>query len=157
MPKHTLTFRLVTGSRISTRRAIGFLEGHTELDAGISFDDLKDNAKYTVRSRFDLWLDEGICDKYFHGFKNDSDLRFRDCFVFKWKKHRWYGFLCNPRPKSNPAYLLCVLAIHAMKNEHDTDREELKRVWQWQGHLGGHMAIASEYPEYFDWSNKWKN
>jgi hypothetical protein len=127
MPSGALTFECVPGCRTSTRRAIGFLSGHLELDAGEVFEALKESWRYTVTSRFDLWLDEGICDKYFHGFKNDSEAAYRNLFVFKWKQHRWYGFLCHPQSKSNPSFLLCVLTIHAMEKEHQTDRAELER------------------------------
>jgi hypothetical protein len=156
MSPGVLTFTAVAGSRVSTRRALGFLEGHPELDAGVLFDDLKENGKYTVTSRFDLWLDGGICDKYFHGFKNDSELNYRNCFVFKWKQHRWYGFLCHPQPKSDPSFLLCILTIHAIKKEHETDRAELERVCKWQRNLGSTTAIARVYPEYGAY-RKWAN
>lgn len=54
------------------------------------------------------------------------------CFVFKAKEkrqhHRFYGYLYNPQPILNPRLQLCILCIHAMKKEYETDRSELARV-----------------------------
>lgn len=147
MVPNTLTFRLVTGCRSTNRRALGFLEGHMELDAETEFEALKSNGQSTMRARFDYWLAEGVCDSYFHGFKNDSNWKYRECFVFRWKTHRWYGFLCHPLPKSNPAFLVCALCIHVYKNEQDTDRAELQRVYEWQTSLAAQAAIAQVFQE----------
>jgi hypothetical protein len=159
VPK-TLTFRLVLGVTQSTGRSIGFLEGDDELDAGEVFDDLQEKTGMTVRSRMDWWLSgNNGPGEWFHGFPNDSD--HKECFVFKWKQkrqgHRLYGFLCKPWPETNPGFQLCVLNIHATKNEYDTDLTELDRVNRWHASLGAREAIGHTYPEYRRERRQWKN
>ena len=78
------------------RRGVAFLECAEDksLDALSYFNKLNEKRKGDVLSRFEYWMDEGIFDKYFHGFTSDKDHRL--CFVFKWKQagtyHRLYGF-----------------------------------------------------------------
>ncbi len=141
----SLTFRLLTACRQSSEREIGFLEGHTELDAGSTFDGFEGttNGK-TFRSRMDQWLDGANGpDSYFHNFK--SDLSHRNCFVFKYKQHRLYGFLCHPKD-FDPRFQLCSLCIYASKHEHESDRAELDRVEQWRDSPIAQEAIARAYP-----------
>src|SRR5579862_2579377 len=114
----TLTFRLLTGCRASTMRGIGFLEGHSELDAGTVFDRFEgsSNGRY-FRSSMDQWLDGANGPKTrFHNFK--SDPVYRECFVFKCDIHRFYGFLCHPKD-DDPRFQLCALCIYAVKKQHD--------------------------------------
>ena len=110
-----------------TERGLAFLECRE--DPGINgrrvYEDLKENKQRLVRNRFDYWLGGGIHDQYFHGW---SDPEYKDCFVFKWKdrKHqRLYGFLVNPRPRTDPRFQLCVLISHAQKTTQKTDPSEL--------------------------------
>src|ERR1700722_2113699 len=139
-----LTFRLLTGCRQSAERAIGFLEGHGELDGGTEFDNFRGTDARAFRSRMDQWLDGANGpDSYFHNFK--SDLAHRNCFVFKYKQHRLYGFLCHPND-ANLRFQLCSLCIYATKNEHESDRAELDRVESWCVNSVGRQAISRVYP-----------
>lgn len=138
-------------------RAIGFLEGDPQLDAGVVFDELEERLARTVRSRMDHWIAGNHKPAWwFHGFPNNPV--YDQCFVFKWTHnrdgHRLYGFLCNPQPETNPRFRLCVLSIHATKNEDETDQAELDRVNQWRTNLRSREAIGCIYPEYKQGGNK---
>jgi hypothetical protein len=139
----TLTFRLLTACRQSSQRGIGFLEGHSELDAGAQFDDFKGPDVRAFRSRMDQWLDgangPGTC---FHNFK--SDLDHRNCFVFKHKEHRLYGFLFHPK-HDDLRFQLCSLCIYATKNERESDRAELDRVELWRSNPVAQQTISKVY------------
>lgn len=151
-----ITFRLVPGVIPSVRRGVGFLEGHSELGAGFEFDELDVSDTFSLKSRMDHWVaGNDSPSKYFHGFKSGRD--YRECFVFKLPERRWYGFLCHPRPQTNPSFLLCVLCIHASKHEHETDLAELDRVNGWRTSTGATEAISETYPEYKKRSTGWKS
>jgi hypothetical protein len=152
----SLAFRHAAGLTASPGRGIGFLEGHPELDAGMVFDGLTGTEKRQFMSRMDRWL-SGLNSpsSQFHGFTSDPE--YKECFAFKYKEHRLYGFLCNPLLRSNPRFRLCVLCIHATKHEKETDYAELDRVNQWRINLGTKLAIAASYPEYGGVQSKWKN
>jgi hypothetical protein len=140
----TVTFRLLAGCRPSMERGVGFLEGHSELNAGAAFDGLGGNNARALRSHMDQWLDGAYGPKtHFHTFK--SDFEHRNCFVFKYNEHRLYGFLCHPKD-SDPRFQLCSLCIYATKREHHTDKSELDRVEQWCRSVGAQTAIAKAYP-----------
>lgn len=141
-----LSFRRIDGLSSQDRRAVGFLEGHTELNAGEEFDDLRNQYKDRLRQQMDHWCDGALGPKnWFHNF---DEPEYRDLMVFRLKENRFYGFKCNPLPTSNPAFLLCVLSIHVEKREWEKDDAELDRVNQWKTNLGAQSAIAQVYPEY---------
>jgi hypothetical protein len=150
-----LTFRLASGLQFTAKRALGFLEGHLELDAGIVFDALTRTEKRSFNARLDYWLSGGVHDKYFHGFPNSP--KYGKCFVFKYQKYRFYGFICNPKPISDPGFQLCVLILYALKKEWETDTAELDRVNQWRANDATREAIAKIFPEFRDRTKKWKN
>jgi hypothetical protein len=160
MSPKTLTFRLVPRIAQSRGRGIGFLEGDAQLNAGTVFNGLTEKMLRLVRVRMDHWIiGNNQPAAWFHGFPNDAD--HKHCFVFKWKEkrqgHRLYGFLCNPRPKSDLGFRLCVLCIHATKNEYETDQSELDRVNQWRMSFGTREAIGNVYPEHRSGGSKWTN
>ena len=83
-------------------------------------------------TRFDAWIDGKIEKKWYHGWdRSEFQGKYTNCFVFKCKEkrseHRFYGFLYNPK-LSNPRYQICVLVVHAFKNEWATDETDLKEV-----------------------------
>jgi hypothetical protein len=120
------------------------LEGHSELDAGTEFDNFKEANVKAFRVRMDQWLDGANGpDTYFHNFK--SDFAHRNCFVFKHKQHRLYGFLCHPK-QSDLRFQLCSLCVYTTKNEHESDRAELDRVEAWCGNPVAMQAISRVYP-----------
>lgn len=88
------------------------------------FDKLKDNHQLTLLTRFDYWLEENPYKKYFHGW---DELDYKDCFVFKLNKQRFFGFLCNPNA-ANPEFRLCVLASHSTKEGWEADKSEKDRM-----------------------------
>jgi hypothetical protein len=141
-----LSFRLIDDLSSPERRAVGFLEGHPELNAGREFEALRSKDQDRVRSGMDRWCDgQPGPKKWFHGW---NEPEYRECMVFKLNEHRFYGFKCHPLPNSNPAFLLCVLNIHVYKRETETDDAELDRVNQWRTNVGAQSAIARVYPEY---------
>jgi len=145
-----ITFRLVAEMRQGSRRAVGFLEGQRELDAAEWFYSLKTSRKRFVLDSMEDWASGGtdITTRY-HGSPNDRE--FPHSFVFKAKErrlgHRFYGYLYNPEPKTNSRLQICVLCIHAFKNEKDTDRAELKRVDDWRNSNAAQAAIRVVYPD----------
>lgn len=150
MPPNPYTFTLAQGFKIG-RRAIGFLEdGGRALNARAKFNGLNAAKKRLVSDRFDVWLDGKHYPKYFHGWP-DSPF-YKDCFVFKWRENRveqrLYGFLCNPRPRTDSGFRLCALAIHATKTEWETDESELDRIVSLLYAEEVKAAIRERYPEY---------
>lgn len=151
----TLTFRLLSKCRASTRRGIGFLEGHGELNAGAIFETFTGTVEREFRSSMDQWLDGANGpSRRFHNFKSDKD--HRNCFVFKHKQHRLYGFLCHPKYWDN-SFQLCSLCIYATKNEFESDRAELDRVEQWCHNLGAGGTISRIYIPPQPRGPTWKN
>lgn len=143
-------FVAVPGCAI-TRRGIGFLEKPDDLtlNAKAKFDSLLVNREREVRSRFDHWISGGIHDKWFHGWPNDVQVK--ECFCFKWKdkrqNHRFYGFLYHPQPKSNPAFQICVLASHDVKNDESTNRTLLLKSMALRADSGVRIAINFVFPD----------
>jgi hypothetical protein len=136
----------IPGLRPSPTRGLAFLEclGDPEIDAKRVFDKLREKKRNDLRGRFDLWLDEGRCDLYFHGWPNNPD--YKNCWVFKWKNagayHRLYGFLIKAKD-----YIVCVLVSHAQKNTPHTDPSELKGAEALRLNLEVNMAAREEFPD----------
>jgi hypothetical protein len=150
----TLIFKTPSGFHFR-RRAIGFLEGEGWLDAGRTFNALHGNEEQDVRNRIDHWLSGAVHDKYHHGFPNDP--RHRECYVFKHQSLRFYGFLCNPKPKTDAGFRLCVLTEAATKYQWSTESTILDHAMQMLADLRAIEAIAKEYPEYGKGGMSWKN
>jgi hypothetical protein len=116
---------LIPGLKQVHVRGLAFLDCDEDADVNAKkvFEALKPKRQYTVRDRFDHWLDGGQFKKYHHGWPNDPDRR--NCYVFKWLDgntgHRLYGFLCHPRG-SDPKFQVCVLVAHSQKNENETEQ-----------------------------------
>jgi hypothetical protein len=132
-------------------RGLAFLECPTRRDINAKgvFDRLRDKTKQDVLNRFDYWLDGGVCDKYFHGFPNHPT--YNQCYVFKWKHagahHRLYGFLTNPRPRTQKAFRACVLVSHAQKNTANTDPSELAHAESLRLNVAVIAAVKKAFPE----------
>lgn len=147
MPPSAITFRL--GSRLQSGRgrAVGFLEGHGELDAGAAFEEFETATERAMRSNMEHWVaGNNAPTTRFHGFPNDAD--HSHCFVFKHHEHRLYGFLCHPSPNSRPGFQLCALCIYAEKRRKYTDKAELDRAEGWLRTRSAIVAINHLYPEY---------
>jgi hypothetical protein len=144
MPSTVLTFRLVPRLAVSSIRAVGFLAGHSELNAWPVFDGLGDKRPFLAN--LGHWVaGNNSPTTRFHGFPNDAD--HKQCFVLKHKNDRFYAFLCNPLPNTNPGFRLCALCIYATKNERQTDTAELDRAEQWRNNIGAKKAIALVFPD----------
>jgi hypothetical protein len=85
---------------------------------------LKTKQQQDLRNRFDYWLDGNTHDSYFHGWQ---EAEYRNCFVFKLNKHRFFGFLCHPQ-KDNKQFMLCVLSSHSLKDAWEADKAEKDRM-----------------------------
>lgn len=150
MSPEAIKFRLVRGMRQGSRRAVGFLVGHEGLNAAEWFYSLKASRKSFTLVSMETWASGGTdINTRFHGFPNDTEYPLS--FVFKTTDnklgHRFYGYLDNPEPTTNPRLQICILCIHAFKNERDTDRAELKRVDEWRKSAAAKAAIRIQYPD----------
>ena len=151
----------INGLKKSRRRAIVFLRSDEDdsLDAAAVFAGLSDKREMELRTRFDYWIDGGIQDNYFHGWPNNP--KYRKCFVFKWRhkrqNHRFYGFLCNPTPKSNRRFQLCVLCSDATKRDWNTDPNELKAVEELRLVPAVRGAIEMVFPDTEAGVTSWLN
>jgi hypothetical protein len=145
----------------SDRRAIAFLSSKEDggIDAKTTFDRLKEKRVRELRSRFDLWIDGGRCDKYFHGWPNSP--RYSSCFVFKWRDkalcHRFYGFLFHPKPNSNARFQICILVSHALKTTWETDERDLDGSIALMGNPLVIAAIKKEFSDKKEERVLWTN
>ena len=151
MPPEPLTFRLVPYVQVSSQRAVGFLAGHSELDAWETYDTFDTQQKRAVNVRMEHWIaGNNRPGTMFHGFPNRSG--YEECFVFKYQEHRFYGFLCNPLPESNGRFPLCALTTYDWKSEWETDESILPEVEQWRTN-----SVGFVYPEYRWGGAAWNN
>jgi hypothetical protein len=152
-------FTLAPGHYFRTR-SIGFIEELTrdELNAKRTYESLKPKNRSTVDSRFKHWLDGAVFQKYFHGF----DGIYGTCFTFKWEERhvpqRLYGFLCHPKPKTQPDFELCSLMYFDTKAD-KTSYTILGWINQLSVNPLVKAVIAQEYPEFLSMGakNKWTN
>jgi hypothetical protein len=131
------------------------LEGEDWLDAGKVFGGLSEKVEEEIRNRIDHWLGAHVFDKYHHGFPNDH--KHDQVLVFKHQSLRLYGFLCNPKPKTDKGFRLCVLTEAASKHQWNTEMTILDRAMQMLNDLRVKEAIAVIYPEYGEVNTSWKN
>lgn len=134
------------------RRGVAFLVSENNEDKKITgkvaFDRLNNTGDRMLRSRFDAWQ-SGQPNKHarYHGWdKSEYNGRYTNCFVFKYKSHRFYGFLCNPK-ENNLRYQVCILVKHATKKEHETDETELKQVENIRSNLTVQRKIKDFFKE----------
>jgi hypothetical protein len=145
-PRYSLTFRLVPGLRFSRARAVGFLEGHPDMNAAGAYASFGVTEQWDINRRMEQWaLPSDTPERWFHGFPTDRICK--ECFVFKLDDHRLYGFLCNPLPKSDGRFRLCVLIIHATKHKWKTEPLIKRKIEQWRVHSAVKQAIAYTYDD----------
>lgn len=143
MSQEAVTFRLLPGVPGNSFRAVGFLEGHRELTAKTFFDALQENQREYITTSILMWSDTGKdLSSRNHGFK--SGTTYRELYVFKQSTNRFYGFLCNPI-LGNKRLHVCVLCIHAYKNERETDTAEQERVERWRLRAETAAALSAFY------------
>ena len=146
MPPSSISFQLVPNVRQGSGRAVGMLEGHPDLCADVLLNLPQSDARYQ-RYSMERWT-SGIDGPQTrcHPFEGT------DYFVFKdvVKKHRFYGFLCHPLPKTNKRFLLCVLTTYARKKEDKMNPADLGRVQQWMNTSATSAAIKVAYPDVDD-------
>ena len=132
MSQEPITFRLFNGVRQGKKRNVGLLKGHQESDAASGISRLTGNQRRDLLSRIQHWIDGANGPKtWFHNFTNEA--AYSMCFVFKVGEHRFYGYLCNPLPNTNPGLQVCVLCSYAAKHEWETDPAEkalVRRLFQ---------------------------
>lgn len=93
------------------------------------FSNLKDNIQGIFRRRFDNWIDNISNKNHYHGWdQSQYGGRYQNCFVFKQKEHRLYGFLYHPRSPQDNRFQVCALVLHAFKRTWTTDEAELNRA-----------------------------
>lgn len=132
-------------------RGVSFLvnSGDKHCNAKSVFDSLKKPAKKAVRHAFRAWLDHhDRLTWLFHGWP--SHPKYKGCFTFKWSEHsrmhRFYGFLQNAN-EYEQGFQLCVLIVHAVKDEKDTDFAELDRVIERRNTFVVQVAVAEAIRE----------
>jgi hypothetical protein len=147
----------ITGLVVSSRRSIVFLLSDDQdminardiFAAMNSSRDARSRQQRTVLDRFDHWISGGIKDNWFHGW---SERKYIDCFAFKWKyrnvDQRFYGFLCNPLPRSNPQFRLCVLHSHAQKVQWNTETKFLDLAVKLSALVDVKTAIQAVFPDH---------
>jgi hypothetical protein len=147
VPQGLIKFRLYTGVRQEGRRRVGILEGHSELNTSDGIGSLTAKEQKDLLVRIQRWVDGANGPKrYFHNFPGDSICPV--CFVFKvGNHHRFYGYLCNPLPRTDRALQVCVLCSHAIKNEWETDPAEKKLVKRWSESSEAKAALALEFDD----------
>ena len=159
MPPNPYAVQQIPGLKPSKRRGIVFLLSREDqrVDALRVFERLGPNRKREILTRFDHWIDGNAWDKYYHGWPNHPE--YKHCFVFKWKEnrqnHRFYGFLFNPCPVSNPAFQICVLVSHATKNEWETETGELDGANSLRLDRRVAAAINIAFPDSKEGDRKW--
>lgn len=134
------------------RRGIAFLiseqNENKKITAKVAFDGLDRTCENSFRTRFDAWQ-SGQPNKpaRYHGWdKSEYKGRYTKCFVFKYRFHRFYGFLCNPKEK-NPSYQICILVRYANKKEWETDETDLKHVEEIRTNLTIQRMIKDFFKE----------
>ncbi|MGB7201469.1 MAG: hypothetical protein WBD16_04280 [Pyrinomonadaceae bacterium] len=111
------------GHEVTARRGLAWLiprpEG-TAIDAKVEFQKLDDAARRNLRDRFDWWLRTfGITKKeYCHGWDEDD---YENVWVFKYREHRIFGFLCHP-DVNDGRFVLCVLCSYTIKEGWEADK-----------------------------------
>jgi hypothetical protein len=151
----------IPGLKKSERRAIAFLtcDGDSEIDAKAVFDKLSEKRTRELMTRFDYWIDFKTQDDYFHGFPNEPENK--ECFTFKWKekkvRQRFYGFLFNPKPKTNPAFQVCILVSHTPKAQENTDPKHKKLANMMRAKQQVTAAIKAVFPDVKAGDKSWQN
>ena len=146
---------LVEGLQHSSWQAVAFLRcADKNVNALPVFGRLSRNNDMELRTRFDCWIGGVHHKQWFHGW---DDPRYRDCFVFKSKDHRFYGFLCHPMSGTNKRFRACILCSHATKSDWNTDKKELKRAQQLLLDPAVQAAIKAAFPETEVGGTTWLN
>jgi len=133
------------------RRGIAFLISSNEkVTAKSVFDGLENsNPERMLLTRFEGGI-HGLPNKrWYHGWaQSQYNGNYTNCFVFKCQEkrleHRFYGFLCNPKP-SDRRYQVCVLIRHAFKKEWETDETDFKIIEE----IGTTPAVQKAIDDYF--------
>jgi hypothetical protein len=150
------SIKAISGLAASTRRSVVFLlSDECNLNAESRFSAMNEpgkprsNEQRTVLSRMDYWINGGHNDGWFHGWPNHPE--YSRCFTFKWNyrniDQRFYGFVCNPLPKSNPRFQLCVLHSHGEKVQWNTEPGFLELAVNLSGMAGVWKAIRESFPD----------
>lgn len=133
------------------RRGVAFLlsGGDKRVNAKEAFNSLlEEKNKKFLKAVCEAWKD-GLKNQNYHGWgKSQFEGKYIDCFSFEVRvkrvEHRFYGFLYHPY-NENPSYELCVLAVHATKNTHETEEINLKHVVE----LNSMPAIIKAVDDFF--------
>lgn len=143
----------IESGKSHANRSVAFLisenNENKKVTAKDKFENLDITSKRSFRTRFDYWI-SGQRNKpsRYHGWdKSEYNGRYTKCFVFKYKIHRLYGFLCNPQKEKNIRFEICILVVYAKKKEHETDETNLKNVEQIRTNIIVHNAIRNHFKE----------
>jgi len=151
MPLEAYAITFVPRVNQNDRRKLPFISStlDREVDALKVFESSVPKVQQTLRGWFDHWLAGIPYPKHYHGWDHEPN---KALFVFKWmykqKFNRFYGFLCHPKPQSDPRLQLCVLASHAIKKTWETDPAELAGIRRLLTSPAVVRAVTILFPEY---------
>jgi hypothetical protein len=134
----------VDGLNVGQQRGLAWLivdPINKKYNAKEVFEKMKPNTQIHLLNRMESWLEGQRNNVWFHGWNEDG---FRKCFVFKYKEHRIYSFLCNPRT-DNLEFQMCVMSSHTTKNEQAADPVEKKKMHSLT--LNTKVQLACEDPK----------
>lgn len=117
----------VDGLSVGRQRGLAWLivaPRNKKYNAKDVFEKMKPNIQNHLLNRMESWLEGQRNNVWYHGWNEEG---FRKCFVFKYKEHRIYSFLCNPRT-NHPEFQLCVMSTHTTKNEQAADPVEKNKM-----------------------------
>jgi hypothetical protein len=120
---------LIIGENHSRKGVAFLLSNDGRINAKNIFKNLDKKSKYTLMTRFEYWQSGKTHKKYFHSWdQSEFQGKYTNCFVFKLRNHRFYGFLRSKIKKLHPEYQVCVLVLYAEKEERETYEPDLKKV-----------------------------
>jgi len=129
-------------------RGLAFLTNSKDrhCDAETFYKALDQKGQRPIHTRFEAWLDHHDDQiTWFHGFPNHA--KYKGCFTFKWRVRgsgqRFYGFLHGAN-ELQQGFQICILVLHAIKNEGATDTAELDRVVDRRNALEVRRAVRNE-------------
>ena len=96
-----------------------------KLNAAAEFAGLEEGAKEQLIRQLEYWRDNPhhTIKQWYHGWETS---KYRECYVLKYKAHRFYGFL--HKPTFNNRYVVWAITTHGRKHKKDTDLKLLDEV-----------------------------
>ena len=156
MTQDAITVEFIEGHYVS-RRGIAWLkiDGNEVVNASSVFEGLKESRKQYLHTSFDQWLAfKDIPDRY-HGWPTEPE--YKACHQFNYKdntgRNRLYGFKWRPGIPDGQ-FEICVLAMHANKNQKLTDPFYKKSMIKFVNDADIQAAITKQITNYLKENSK---